>query len=186
MEELTKEQVMQLNIEELVGFINLWLSKGVSVSKLAEQVGFRKGTILDRLKRAKYFYNGEYNAYMKPLTSEAPVPAFIAEGEAVKAPTEPKKSSPGKITLEELLERVEALEMAVKVSQKNEEVQATTFKPMSFESKTQQRNYPLHQEVINLLAEVSKDNPQFKVQDIVNHCLYVGLSQALHRNTKKD
>ena len=184
--ELTKEQVMELHGEDLVAYVNGWLAKGVSVSKLAEQVGFRKGTILDRLKRAKYFYNGEYNAYMKPLTSEAPVPAFIAEGEAVKAPTEPKKSSPGKITLEELLERVETLEKALKVSQKNEEIQATTFKPMSFNSKAQQRNYPLHQEVIDLLVEVSKENPQFKVQDIVNHCLYIGLSQSLHRNTKKD
>ena len=186
MEELTKEQVMQLNIEELVGFINLWLSKGVSVSKLAEQVGFRKATIIERLKKAGYSYNDECNAYMKPLTGEAPVPAFIAEVEAVKAPTKPKKPRPGKITLEELLERVEALEMAVKGSQKDKEVKPTTFKPMSFNSKAQQRNYPLHQEVIDLLVEVSKENPQFKVQDIVNHCLYIGLSQSLHRNTKKD
>ena len=82
MEELTKEQVMELHGEDLVAYVNGWLAKEVSVTKLAEQVGFRKGTILDRLKRAKYFYNGEYNAYMKPLTSEAPDPAFIAEGEA--------------------------------------------------------------------------------------------------------
>ena len=184
--ELTKEQVMELHGEDLVAYVNGWLAKEVSVSKLAEQVGFRKATIIDRLKRAEYFYNGEYNAYMKPLTSEAPVPAFIAEGEAVKAPTEPKKSSPGKITLEELLGRVEALEMAVKGSQKNEEVQPTTFKPMSFNSKAQQRNYPLHQEVIDLLSEVATNNPQFKVQDIVNHCLYIGLTKALHRDSIED
>lgn len=175
--ELTKEQVMELHGEDLVAYINGWLAKEVSVTKLAEQVGFRKGTILDRLKRAKYFYNGEYNAYMKPLTGEAPVPAFIPEAQVVKPQTKEKKTQPAKITIEELWERVEVLETIVKGIQTVEETAPVTFKPMSFNSKAQQRNYPLYQEVIDLLAEVSKKNPQFKVQDIVNHCLYTGLSQ---------
>lgn len=175
MEELTKEQVMGLNGDQLAEYINNKLASGQSLSGLSEKIGFRRQTIRDRLKRDGYFYNKDCNAYLKPLFDE---PLNI-----IKTPHKEKKKAPATITLEEVLERLEALEMRLNGIQNDKQQESKEFKPKIFESDVQPRNYPLHKEVIDLLSEVTKANPHLKVKDIVNHALFLGLSMSLHSDS---
>ena len=46
-----------------------------------------------------------------------------------------------------------------------------------FASKAQNRNYPLHQENIDLLEEVKSQNPYLKTKDIINTALFIGLTE---------
>lgn len=178
MEHLTKEQVMDLTGDDLVAYINTMLSSGYSLSGLSEEIGFRRQTIRERLKRDGYFYNKECNAYIKPLIDEPTNTS--TKTEPPKTSHKAKKEKVVTITLEELLKRVEALEMRLNAIQSNEIKAKEEFKPIIFDSKPQPRNYPLHKEITDLLSEVHQANPHLKVKDIVNHALYVGLSQALH------
>ena len=50
-------------------------------------------------------------------------------------------------------------------------------KLIPFTSKAQDRNYPFHQEIVDLLEEVKKQNPHLKVKDIINTALFIGLTE---------
>lgn len=177
MEHLTKEKVMDLTGDDLVTYINQMLSSGYSLSALSEEIGFRRQTIRDRLKRDGYFYNKECNAYIRPLIDE---PLISKQTQPPKMPHKTKKEGGATIKLEEILKRVESLEIRLNAIQNNENNPSNEFKPMIFDSEVQARNYPLHKEVVDLIKQVSQANPYLKVKDIVNHALYIGLSQALH------
>lgn len=182
MEHWTKEQVMALNNDELLAYINHMLAMGYSLARLNKEKGIRRQTVRDRLKKDGYVYNDECKAFIKPLideTTSEPKPT-----QPPKTTHKARKEGGATISLEELLERVEALEMRFNTIQNNETNTKDEFKPIIFNSKPQQRNYPLHKEVVDLLAEVSQANPHLKVKDIVNHALYVGLSQALHSDNE--
>ena len=174
MKQYTKQEIMSLTNEELLQYINHILKKGVSLSQLEKETGVRRQTIRDRLKKDGYIFNKTSNSYIKcsDVVSEPP-----------KKPQKAKKTQEPRITMEELLKRIEALEMRLNDSEKVEENISNEFKPTIFNSEVQPRNYPLHKEVTDLLSQVSKANPQFKVKDIVNHCLYMGLSQVIHSDS---
>lgn len=175
MEELTKDQVMELMGDELAEYINTKLAEGQSLSKLSEKIGFRRQTIRDRLKRDGYCYNKESNAYLKTLIDK---PISLKP----QKPTQTtKKDVSATITLEEVLERLEALEMRLNTMESDKNIKEEQFKPKIFKSDVQPRNYPLHQEVIDLISEVSRNNPHLKVKDIVNHALFQGLTMYSHR-----
>lgn len=174
MEHWTKEQVMALNNDELLVYINHMLAIGYSLGRLNKEKGIRRQTVRDRLKKDGYVYNDECKAFIKPLIEEP------KQTQSPKSPQKVRKDGASTISLEELLRRVEALEMHLNTIQSNGTNAKDEFKPIIFNSKTQSRNYPLHQEVTDLLKEVHQSNPHLKVKDIVNHVLYVGLSQALH------
>ena len=174
MEHWTKEQVMALNNDELLVYINHMLAIGYSLGRLNKEKGIRRQTVRDRLKKDGYVYNDERKAFIKPLIDEP------KQTQPPKQTPQSRKEEASTISLEELLRRVEALEMRLNTIQSNETNAKDEFKPIIFNSKTQSRNYPLHQEVTDLLKEVHQSNPHLKVKDIVNHALYVGLSQALH------
>ena len=175
MEDWTKEQVMALSNDELLAYINHMLANGYSLGRLNKEKRIRRQTIRDRLKKDGYVYNAECNAFIQSLAdTEVKKPQNRSQ--------EAKKKQGATISLEELLKRVEALEMRLNTIQSNETILSNEFKPIIFDSEVQPRNYPLHREVVDLLTQVSQANPHLKVKDIVNHCLYIGLSQALHRD----
>lgn len=178
MEDWTKEQVMALNNDELLVYINHMLAIGYSLGRLNKEKGIRRQTVRDRLKKDGYVYNDECKAFIKPLIDEP------KQTQPPKTTHKARKEGGATISLEELLERVEALEMRFNAIQNNETKNKDEFKPIIFNSKQQPRNYPLHKEVVDLLAKVSQVNPHLKVKDIVNHCLYIGLSQALHSDNE--
>lgn len=180
MEHWTKEQIMALNNDELLAYINHMLAIGYSLGRLNKEKGIRRQTVRDRLKKDGYVYNDECKAFIKPLIDEPT--SGPKQIHPPKTPPKAKKEG-GVISLEELLKRVEVLEMRFNTIQNNENNTSNEFKPIIFDSKPQPRNYPLHKEVTDLLSQVHQANPHLKVKDIVNHALYIGLSQALHRDS---
>ena len=171
MKQYTKEEVTALSNEELLHYINYLLKNGYSLSQLERDKVATRKTISNKLKKIGYIYNKTSNSYVK---------CSDVASEPSKEPQKAKKTQEPRVTMEELLKRIEALEMRLNDIGKLEEAIPSDFKPIIFDSEVQPRNYPLHKEVTDLLSQVSKANPQFKVKDIVNHCLYIGLSQAIH------
>lgn len=173
-----KEKVMSLNNDDLLDYTNSMLAKGWSLGRLNEEKGIRRQTVRDRLKKDGYVFDRVSNAFVKTMTEHAePQKAPVKVSE--KTPNAQKQVSDA-LTLESLQNRIEALEMAVNTMQNNSNPIASGFELIKFGSKEQPRNYPLHQEVIELLAEVHSNNKHLKVKDIVNHALYCGLNQMKH------
>lgn len=174
-----KEKVMSLNNDDLLVYINSMLAKGWSLGKLNKEKAIRRQTVRDRLKKDGYVFNHEANAFVKATTEQAAPPHATLKA-SEEAPKVQKQVKDG-LTLESLQNRIEALEMVVNAMQTNSNPIERGFELVKFDSKEQPRNYPLHQEVIELLAEVHSSNKHLKVKDIVNHALYYGLNQMKHR-----
>lgn len=175
MEDWTKERVMALSNDELLKYINHMLANGYSLGRLNKEKGIRRQKVRDRLKKDGYVYDSDCNAFIQSLM-------YTEVRKPQNKPQESQKKQEAIISLEELLKRVEVLEMQLNTIQSNKKNTLREFKPVIFDSEVQPRNYPLHREVVELLNQVSKANSHLKVKDIVNHCLYIGLSQALHRD----
>lgn len=180
MDNLTKDQIMRLSDEELVDYINNMLKLGYTLSTFSREKGIKRQKLRDRLANAGYAYNDARKEFAKTIDSinidvvknhDKSKPKGLEEDESV-------------IKLRELLERIEALETRLNNMQKVDEENTNELKPIVFNSKTQQRNYPLHEEVTELLAEVHRQNPHLKVKDIVNHLLYQGLLKAIHSHSE--
>ena len=180
MELYTKEQIMALKPQELLEYTNHILSVGVSLNDLERKTNMQRKTIRERLKRIGYVYDGKSNRYV--LNKEGDNVYFINPKPVKKAPKEEKKTPKAKednlpkITLEELQKRVEALEMRFSGIEKAP-TKAGDIEIIKFNSKTHDRNYPFHQEVVDLLEEIKLVNNHLKVKDIVNTALYLGLSK---------
>ena len=114
MEHLTKEEVMALNNDELLAYINHMLAMGYSLARLNKEKGIRRQTVRDRLKKDGYVYNDECKAFIKPLIDEP------KQTQPPKTTHKARKEGGATISLEELLERVEALEMRFNTIQNNE------------------------------------------------------------------
>ena len=176
MDNLTREQIMRLSDEKLLDYINSMLKLGYTLSTFSRDKGIKRQKLRDRLANAGYTYNDERKEFVKPIDSIS----IDAPNKCDKTRYKGVDEEDSIITLKELLERIEALETRLNNMQKVDEENTNELKPIVFNSKTQQRNYPLHEEVTELLAEVHRQNPHLKVKDIVNHLLYQGLLKAIH------
>ena len=171
MKQYTKEEVTALSNEELLHYINYLLKNGYSLSQLERDKVATRKTISNKLKKIGYIYNKTSNSYVK---------CSDVASEPSKEPQNVDEIQELRNIIGKAFERIEALEMRLNDSEKIEENIPSNFKPTIFNSEVQPRNYPLHKEVTDLLTQVSKENPHLKVKDIVNHCLFIGLSQAIH------
>ena len=171
MKQYTKEEVTALSNEELLHYINYLLKNGYSLSQLERDKVATRKTISNKLKKIGYIYNKTSNSYVK---------CSDVASESSKEPQNVDEIQELRNIIGKAFERIEALEMRLNDSEKVEENIPSNFKPTIFNSEVQPRNYPLHKEVTDLLTQVSKENPHLKVKDIVNHCLFIGLSQAIH------
>ena len=171
MKQYTKEEVTALSNEELLHYINYLLKNGYSLSQLERDKVATRKTISNKLKKIGYIYNKTSNSYVK---------CSDVASEPSKEPQNVDEIQELRNIIGKAFERIEALEMRLNDSEKVEENVSSDFKPVIFNSEVQPRNYPLHKEVTDLLTQVSKENPHLKVKDIVNHCLFIGLSQAIH------
>lgn len=170
MEKYTKEQVMELKPQELADYINHMFNNGWSLNKLNKEKGIRRQTVREKLKRAGYVLNADTNRY--ELNEENNEGSF--EGYFINSQIKEKKAP--KITIEELQKRVEALEMRLNSMEKAPS-KAGDVEVIKFNSKTHDRNYPLHKEVVDLLDELRTANKHLKIKDLVNTGLYIGLSK---------
>ena len=173
MELYTKEQIMALKPQELLEYTNHILSVGVSLNDLERKTNMQRKTIRERLKRIGYVYDGKSNRYV--LNKEGDNVYFINPKPVKKAPKAKEAKAP-KITLEELQKRVEALEMRLNSMEKAPS-KAGDVEVIKFNSKTHDRNYPLHKEVVDLLDEIKLSNNHLKIKDLVNTALYIGLTK---------
>ena len=177
MKNLSKEQVMNLEVDDLLKYINQMLADGYSLERLNKEKGIRRQTIRDRLKKHGYIYDKNTNSYIK---------ASEVNTEPQNKPQEKRKQNSEQITLEKVLERLESLEMRLNsIEEKSNQDKINNFEMKRFRSEQQARNYPLHMEVVELLAKISKDNPHFTIKEIVNNALYYGLQQMLDGETQK-
>lgn len=174
METWNKDKVMSLSNSELLQYINYMLENGWSMGRLYEEKGIRRQTIRDRLKKYGYTYNKDLNQY-------TPIGVDNAAGKVENKPKEKPKAKSEQITLESINKRLEALEMRLNGIEKP----TKDIKLIKFDSKQQARNYPLHQEVIDLISEISREYPHYKVKDIVNTALYIGLNNWKHSDSKE-
>ena len=170
MEKYTKEQVMELKPQELADYINHMFNNGWSLNKLNKEKGIRRQTVREKLKRAGYVLNADTNRY--ELNEENNEGSF--EGYFINSQIKEEKAP--KITLEELQKRVEALEMRLNSMEKAPS-KAGDVEVIKFNSKTHDRNYPLHKEVVDLLDEIKLSNNHLKIKDLVNTALYIGLTK---------
>lgn len=174
MENWDKAKVMSLKNDELLTYINHMLGLGYSLGKLNEEKGIRRQTVRDRLKKDGYAFDKNTNSFVKVSDEHKQQPV---EAKAINKP--PKVEQ---MTLQQLQERLEKLEKVVNALQVGDQLERINQinDLMRFNSREQQRNYPLHEEVIELLNEVHSNNRHLKVKDIVNHALYHGLTQLKH------
>ena len=178
MEKYTKEQVMELKPQELADYINHMFNNGWSLNKLNKEKGIRRQTVREKLKRAGYVLNADTNRYeLNEENNEGSFEGYFINSQIKeeKAPKAKEAKAP-KITLEELQKRVEALEMRLNSMEKAPS-KAGDVEVIKFNSKTHDRNYPLHKEVVDLLDEIKLSNNHLKIKDLVNTALYIGLTK---------
>lgn len=178
MESWDKKKVMSLNNNDLLVYINHMLASGWSLGRLNKEKGIRRQTVRDRLKKDGYVFNHDANAFIKPLIPGEDLQ--ISSVKPIEKPRNVQKQESDVLTLESLQRRIEALEMRINTMQVSSKADTTDFELIKFNSKEQPRNYPLYQEVVDLLADVHSNNRHLKVKDIVNHALYTGLVQMKH------
>lgn len=177
MEHYTKQEIMNLPKEELLKYVNHMLLNGYSLSKLERKKLIVRKTVGNRLNSIGYFYNDELNQYVAVGEKDTVYNGIITQ---IDEPQEPKKAKK-KTTLEELEKRVEALEK--RLNGTSETPINQNAKVMQFKSKPQDRNYPLHPEVIELLDELKNANTHLKVKDLVNTALYIGLTELKQQDS---
>ncbi|MDB8545804.1 hypothetical protein PNV01_13425 [Turicibacter sanguinis] len=179
MEQYTKEQVYLLSPEELLEYMNHMLSNGWTLNQLEKEKGIVKRRTSGIFKKIGYKYDSKLKQY---VSSEQTINELTHDS-GVLVPFEPvvePKSKKSTITLEALEKRVKALEM--RLNGITETPTTKDAKVMQFSSKAQDRNYPLHQEVIELLDELKAANTHLKVKDLVNTALYIGLTELKDSN----
>lgn len=176
----TKEDVMNLNTDNLLSYVNYMLSAGYTMQQLNDKKGIRRQTIRDRLKKAGYVFDKEQNQY---VASDEEISPLVVK-EITRAGVAEK--SEGIITLEEVYKSLQSLEMRITALEKSKEVsgrEQTQQKSLKaggleltpFHSKAVNRNYPLYPEVYERLDRLKEENPHLKIKEIINSLLYKAL-----------
>ena len=166
---------MNLETQELLQYINHMLANGWSLAKINKEKGIRRQTVRDKLKREGYVLNQEINQFVRMETGEKDTQDY-KDVFIDSKPQKPKKKAPATKSYDDLQKRVESLEKRLEAIEKQT---PSTLKVdvISFSSGTHDRNYPLHQEVVDLLDELRTANKHLKIKDLVNTGLYIGLSK---------
>ena len=167
-----------LSLQEQVQYINDQLSsKGLSVTKVCEDIGIDRSTVRKRFTKGGYTFNKDLNLYE----------GDILNGEEVKeiAPTSVKKPQKVRTFADDMIalgDRVRALEKQMRALENkvdNQEINtgnttnanATELELLDFNADTVTRAYRLYEDVQKEFKIFCKKHSEYKVQDIISTAL---------------
>ncbi len=180
-EELTKEEVMELEDKELLEYINHMLAHDYTMARINREKGIRRQTIRDRLKRIGYRYDENVKQYVKTkkaladeaganINEEIPKIVHKAEVEQNNSDSELltmiRNLQSRQAELEARLDRIEGKDTKLENKRTGARLPITVFK-----SEAKIKNYPIYPEVFERITQLKIDNPHLKVKDIVNSLL---------------
>lgn len=184
-EELTKNEVMNLQDEELLDYINYMLSHDYTMARINREKGIRRQTIRDRLKKIGYRYDEHAKQYVKTkktLADETGANTKEIKGQecpkvVLELDTEQGENNFDLLSMiHDLQKRQEELEARLDILQgkdtKLENKRTGARLPITvFKSEAKIKNYPIYPEVFERITQLKVDNPHLKVKDIVNSLL---------------
>ena len=180
-EELTKEEVMELEDKELLEYINHMLAHDYTMARINREKGIRRQTIRGRLKRIGYRYDENVKQYVKTkkaladeaganINEEIPKIVHKAEVEQNNSDSELltmiRNLQSRQAELEARLDRIEGKDTKLENKRTGARLPITVFK-----SEAKIKNYPIYPEVFERITQLKIDNPHLKVKDIVNSLL---------------
>lgn len=150
---MTRDELLKLKGDELATTINDLLSKFGSKNKICEALGLKKQSIDRKLKEAGYLYNHETKRYAKQDPQSADLKSHDDSKELIK----------------DLLNRMEVVENRLNAIDSNK---SSDFELVNFNSKMQNKNYRLYEEVVELIELIKRDHKHLNVTQVVNSALY--------------
>lgn len=149
---MTRDEFLRLKGDELATTVNDLLSKFGSKNKICEALGLKKQSIDRKLKEAGYIYNHETKRYAKQDPNR-----------------EDLKNDDSKALINDLLKRMETVESRLNAIDSNK---SSDFELVNFNSKMQNKNYRLYEEVVELIELIKRDHKHLNVTQVVNSALY--------------
>lgn len=150
---MTRDELLKLKGDELATTINDLLSKFGSKNKICEALGLKKQSIDRKLKEAGYLYNHETKRYAKQDPNREDL----------------KSHDDSKELINDLLKRMEAVESRLNAIDSNK---SNDFELVQFDSKMQNKNYRLYEEVVELIEMIKREHKHLNVTQVVNSALY--------------
>ncbi len=150
---MTRDELLKLKGDELATTINDLLSKFGSKNKICEALGLKKQSIDRKLKEAGYLYNHETKRYAKQDPNREDL----------------KSHGDSKELIKDLLNRMEVVENRLNAIDSNK---SSDFELVNFNSKMQNKNYRLYEEVVELIELIKRDHKHLNVTQVVNSALY--------------
>mgnify|MGYP001100447414 CR=1 FL=1 len=150
---MTRDELLKLKGDELATTINDLLSKFGSKNKICEALGLKKQSIDRKLKEAGYLYNHETKRYAKQDPNREDLKSHDDSKELIK----------------DLLNRMEVVENRLNAIDSNK---SSDFELVNFNSKMQNKNYRLYEEVVELIELIKRDHKHLNVTQVVNSALY--------------
>lgn len=149
---MTRDEFLRLKGDELATTVNDLLSNFGSKNKICEALGLKKQSIDRKLKEAGYIYNHETKRYAKQDPNR-----------------EDLKNDDSKALINDLLKRMETVESRLNAIDSNK---SSDFELVNFNSKMQNKNYRLYEEVVELIELIKRDHKHLNVTQVVNSALY--------------
>lgn len=149
---MTRDEFLRLKGDELATTVNDLLSKFGSKNKICEALGLKKQSIDRKLKEAGYIYNHETKRYAKQDPNR-----------------EDLKNDDSKALINDLLKRMGTVESRLNAIDSNK---SSDFELVNFNSKMQNKNYRLYEEVVELIELIKRDHKHLNVTQVVNSALY--------------
>lgn len=150
---MTRDEFLRLKGDELATTVNDLLSKFGSKNKICEALGLKKRSIDSKLKEAGYLYNHETKRYAKQDPNREDL----------------KSHDDSKELINDLLKRMEAVESRLNAIDSNK---SNDFELVQFDSKMQNKNYRLYEEVVELIEMIKREHKHLNVTQVVNSALY--------------
>lgn len=160
--------INNMDIEQLVKFINIELSKNksLSVNKWCEFNNIKKSTLKSRMSRANYSYNTDLRQYVKHNTTNSTTEVLQEVSAAPKEDTQNKVILLNDVETEKLNLLLNNLDSLLKLV----EIKNNTSSITVNSDKTKVTSLRINEEVYDMVKEKSAKS-NMSISDIVNRAL---------------